>query len=92
MSDAAPNVSVVRLVTVIATVAIAFVAFRRLAPLVPLPHNVTKLVLWFAIPVAVLLVERRGNFSAALQAVGCRHFRWKSVLPGWLRSARRAER
>ena len=82
MDQAPPSFRFIRLFAVIATMAIAFVAFRQIAPFAPLPQDVTKLVLWFAIPLAVLLVERRGNIGAALRSVGLKGFAWRAALPG----------
>ena len=67
---------------VIATVAIAYVAFREGAGFLPLPHNITKLFFWMVIPLAVLMVQKRGDVGAALHGIGIRRFKVSSMLPG----------
>lgn len=67
---------------VIATLTVAYVAFRAAANLVPLPHNITKLLLWLVIPLGVLLVQTRGELRTALHAVGLRTFKLRLLLPG----------
>jgi len=67
---------------VIATVAIAYVAFREGAGFLPLPHNITKLFFWMVIPLAVLMVQKRGDVGAALHGIGIRRFKVSSLLPG----------
>lgn len=69
-------------ILVIATVIAAYFAFRAGARLVPLPHDITKLLLWLAIPLAVLLVQLRRSFAASFLAVGFRRLRLTSLLPG----------
>ncbi|HJW40830.1 MAG TPA: CPBP family intramembrane glutamic endopeptidase, partial [Rhizomicrobium sp.] len=41
-----------------------------------------KLILWFLIPLTVLLVQWRGDFAGSLRAAGFRSFSTKMFLPG----------
>jgi len=67
---------------VFATVVVAYVAFREGAGFLPLPHNITKLLLWLVIPLAVLIVQTRGDVGAALSEMGFRRLRVSALLPG----------